>query len=353
MRMKIFFFFSNEISFLNLQKDNELFPSIDESFQDTSQSFDELTQISIMQTTRRYKKNYSNKPSNLSPIRLRSKTNPNGMQPTFSTSPTYPDIIRQKQSIPEPTRINRRMKSSRIIQNSPSALLIENFKQQHRITRNPSIRSIQSFSSLRLFSYNNESNCKQNSFIWRCCCCCCRPSSINNSSPNRTRPNFTYTPNQSLTNDEDDDEKLSSTEISNRTPLYTPVHSSSLPRVSGSSSGTPGDVHRRERIRFLKEQKTAKTLAVVVGGFILFWLPFFIMYVIPAEKHHLNDYTVTLITWLGYFNSVINPFIYAYCSKQFRMAFWNITFGVCKKKSSVLLPLASKSKQQHQRRINS
>jgi len=176
---------------------------------------------------------------------------------------------------------------------------------------------------------------------------------MNNISQNKFKQIYNYTPNHSLTNDEDDDEKISSNDTSNRTPLYTPVHSSSLPRASAASSnGTPGDVHRRERIRFMKEQKTAKTLAVVVGGFILLWLPFFIMYVIPPEKHLLNAHTVTLITWLGYFNSVINPFIYAYCSKQFRMAFWNITFGVCIKKSAVLLPIANKNKQLHQRRIN-
>ena len=294
-------------------------------------------------------------------MRQRSTTNPISMQQAFFNSPTYPYIIRQKQSLPEPTRINRRIKSSRLIQNSPSALLIENFKQSHRITRHSSIRSTQSsksFSSIRLFHNGNdpnfnENNSNQNSFLWRyCCCCCCYPSAINNISPNKIKQNFTYTPNHSLTNDEDDDDKISSTETSNRTPLYTPVHSSSLPRVSTASNGTPGDVHRRERLRFMKEQKTAKTLAVVVGGFILFWLPFFIMYVIPPEKHRLNAHTVTLITWLGYFNSVINPFIYAYCSKQFRMAFWNITFGVCIKKSSVLLPIANKSKLFHQRRIN-
>lgn len=289
-------------------------------------------------------------------MRQRSTTNPNNTPPPiFFHSPSH--TTRQKPSTPEPTRINRRMKSSRVIQNSPSALLIENFKQNHRITRNSSIRSTQSsksLSSIRLFTNGNDSTFNENtshrnSLLWRCCCCCCYTSTMNKIGSNRLKSNYTYTPNQSLTNDEDDDDKMSSTETSNRTP----VHSSSLPRASGSSNGTPGDVHRRERIRFMKEQKTAKTLAVVVGGFILFWLPFFIMYVIPPEKHHLNDYTVTLITWLGYFNSVINPFIYAYCSKQFRMAFWNITFGICMKKSVVLLPIAGKNKQLHQRRINS
>ncbi len=294
-------------------------------------------------------------------MRQRATTNPSIMQHAFSNNPTYPYLMRQKQSLPEPTRINRRKKSSRLIQNSPSAILIENFKLQHRIARNPSIRSTQSsksLSSIRRFLNGNENlnenNPTQNSFIWRyCCCCCCYSLATNNITSNKTKPIFTYTPNHSLTNDEDDDDdKISSNDTTNRTPLYTPVHSSSLPRVSTTSNGTPGDVHRRERIRFMKEQKTAKTLAVVVGGFILFWLPFFIMYVIPPEKHLFNAHTVTLITWLGYCNSVINPFIYAYCSKHFRMAFWNITFGVCIKKSAVLLPITNKNKQLHQRRIN-
>jgi hypothetical protein len=102
----------------------------------------------------------------------------------------------------------------------------------------------------------------------------------------------------------------------------------------------------------MKEQKTAKTLAIVVGGFILFWLPFFIMYIIPSQTYSFDAQTVTLITWLGYCNSVINPFIYAYCSKQFRMAFWNITFGMCIKKSNTSIPISLKTKQLHQRHIN-
>ena len=292
-------------------------------------------------------------------MRARATTNPPKLQEKFANSTSYPYLMRQKQSIPEPTRINRRIKSARSINTSPSAILRENFKQQHRLTRSSSIRSTQSsrsLASINRFKYpndnSNENNLNQKYSWWRCCCCC-NPSSANNLSQNITKQIFTYTPNQSLTNDEDDDEKMSSTDTSNRTPLYTSAPSSTLPRTSGSSNGAPGDVHRRERIRFMKEQKTAKTLAVVVGGFILLWLPFFIMYVIPPEKSFLNPYTATLITWLGYFNSVINPFIYAYCSKQFRMAFWNITFGLCIKKSSALIPIANINKQSHQRRINS
>jgi hypothetical protein len=86
-----------------------------------------------------------------------------------------------------------------------------------------------------------------------------------------------------------------------------------------------------EQMRLIKESKAAKTLAIVVGGFVMSWLPFFIMYVLEAVLPHgtitkaLSDW----ITWLGYFNSAVNPVIYAFYSKQFRSAFLRLTFGKC------------------------
>lgn len=284
-------------------------------------------------------------PSTTLPMRTRATTNPAAMFGTSSTHPT-----RQKGAAPEPTRINRRMKSPRAVQTSPSAILIENFKQQHRLNRQGSMKSLQSSKSLaslcRLKTGSETPHEINRKSAWQCHCCCL--TATKNSSETRNKlPHYT-TPNQSYTNDDDDDEKISS----NETPNLPSNSSSVVQRSQVHQSGTPGDVHRRERIRFMKEQKTAKILAVVVGGFILLWLPFFIMYVIPPTRYRFYPDTVTLITWLGYFNSVINPFIYAYCSKQFRMAFWNITFGVCKKKSTGLLPISGKNKQLHQRRVN-
>ena len=85
---------------------------------------------------------------------------------------------------------------------------------------------------------------------------------------------------------------------------------------------------RSERASMKKERKTAKTLAIVVGCFTVCWLPFFLMYIItPFCNCHVPDIMVATFTWLGYINSVINPFIYAFYNNDFLDSFWRLTFG--------------------------
>ena len=78
-----------------------------------------------------------------------------------------------------------------------------------------------------------------------------------------------------------------------------------------------------------KENKAAKTLAVVVGGFVVCWMPFFIIYPIEpfCESCRIDHTAFLFCTWLGYFNSMINPFIYAFYNRDFRHTFWKLTFG--------------------------
>ena len=78
-----------------------------------------------------------------------------------------------------------------------------------------------------------------------------------------------------------------------------------------------------------KENKAAKTLAVVVGGFVVCWMPFFIIYPIEpfCESCRIDHTAFVFCTWLGYFNSMINPFIYAFYNSDFRHTFWKLTFG--------------------------
>ncbi|XP_073831505.1 tyramine receptor [Musca autumnalis] len=76
-----------------------------------------------------------------------------------------------------------------------------------------------------------------------------------------------------------------------------------------------------------KENKTTQTLSIVVGGFIACWLPFFIYYLITPflHEHQVSRTLAKGLTWLGWCNSAINPFIYAFYSVDFRAAFWRLT----------------------------
>ena len=80
-----------------------------------------------------------------------------------------------------------------------------------------------------------------------------------------------------------------------------------------------------------KNNKAAKILAVVVGGFVACWMPFFIIYTIEpfCKACRIDPTTFVFCVWLGYFNSMINPFIYAFYIRDFRYTFWKLTLGRC------------------------
>ncbi|XP_038651383.1 alpha-1A adrenergic receptor-like isoform X1 [Scyliorhinus canicula] len=84
-------------------------------------------------------------------------------------------------------------------------------------------------------------------------------------------------------------------------------------------------------LKFSREKKAAKTLGIVVGMFILCWLPFFIALPIGSLFPNLRptETVFKVVFWLGYSNSCVNPIIYSCSSKEFKRAFIRILKGQC------------------------
>lgn len=113
------------------------------------------------------------------------------------------------------------------------------------------------------------------------------------------------------------------------TPPST-VTGPAAPLAPPSSSKKPSGVYQfieeKQKISLSKERRAARTLGIIMGVFVICWLPFFLMYVILpfCESCCPSDKFKNFITWLGYLNSALNPLIYTIFNLDYRRAFCKI-----------------------------
>jgi hypothetical protein len=81
----------------------------------------------------------------------------------------------------------------------------------------------------------------------------------------------------------------------------------------------------RGQQKFLSDTKATATLASVVVCFAVCWVPYFALFTAkPFLASPVNKHLDLFVLWLGYANSAVNPFLYAFYNSNFRDGFYRV-----------------------------
>ncbi|KAK3735084.1 hypothetical protein QZH41_002084 [Actinostola sp. cb2023] len=108
-----------------------------------------------------------------------------------------------------------------------------------------------------------------------------------------------------------------------------PSASGGEPRVLDKTSDSLTYSNKRRLKQFSKNTKAARTISVIVGAFLVCWIPFTTISVsfnICQEPCYtlIPVKVLDILLWLGYVNSAINPILFSYQNMQFRKSFRQI-----------------------------
>nr|XP_009683977.1 PREDICTED: histamine H2 receptor isoform X1 [Struthio camelus australis] len=76
----------------------------------------------------------------------------------------------------------------------------------------------------------------------------------------------------------------------------------------------------------VKEHKATVTLAVVLGAFIVCWFPYFTVFTYRGMwgDSSVKGTPMSIVLWLGYTNSALNPILYGTLNRDFQVAYQHL-----------------------------
>ena len=89
-------------------------------------------------------------------------------------------------------------------------------------------------------------------------------------------------------------------------------------------------IHTQLETHFLqRDTKYAKTLAIVIGLYMLLWLPYQLSILVEVVSSVvIEDWVRNYLAFLCYLNSGLNPWVYAFRNKDFKYAFHQMLEGM-------------------------
>ena len=106
---------------------------------------------------------------------------------------------------------------------------------------------------------------------------------------------------------------------------------------NNETGNKPVDKIRRQRVpantfwrKFSKDQRAAKFIGIIMGVFVVCWLPFFLyltlsgVFVVRLKNDENHELLFKIFAWLGYTNSALDVLVYVSTSKELQATFFKL-----------------------------